>query len=296
MTNPFRPVLVAIVILLAAASPLTADSVNPTVTILCYHEVEPEDAPSHATIPRKSATESSTAEQKRYVAPLDSFRQQLDYLQTEGFTVISLATLHDFLTKQRLSLPDKSVVITVDDGWLCARTHIYPEMKKRDLPWTLFIYPKTISRGTHSLTWKQVAELSSNGVDIQSHSFTHPFLSRDKHPEMTDSEYSSWLENELLGSRTRIETGTGKSVRFLCYPFGDHDACVVEAAAKYGYQAALTTERGSNDLSSDPMRLKRQLIHNTTTLEDFAGWLRGASPTVPLPSQTIVVPFGDPKP
>ncbi|HXI13848.1 MAG TPA: polysaccharide deacetylase family protein [Thermoanaerobaculia bacterium] len=288
--NRLLPLLFAIA-LGAPTLPLSAQGTPPGVTILCYHEVEPEDAPSHATIPRNNATESSTAEQKRYVASITSFRQQLDYLKTEGFNVISLSDLYAFLTGELQTLPDKSVVVTVDDGWLCARTHIYPEMKKRGLPWTLFIYPKTISRGTHSLTWKQVAELSANGVDVQSHSFTHPFLSRAKHPEMSDSEYATWLENELLGSKKRIEKETGKSVRFLCYPFGDHDDGVAAAAKTCGYVAALTTVRGVNDWTSELMHLKRQLIHNTTTLEQFAGWLNPAPSKFP---QTIVVPFGTP--
>ena len=47
------------------------------------------------------------------------------------------------------------------------------------------------------------------------------------------------------------------------------DAVTVQS----GYEAALTTQRGPITKSTDPMQLKRYLIHNDTTLEEFASFL-----------------------
>jgi hypothetical protein len=48
---------------------------------------------------------------------------------------------------------------------------------------------------------------------------------------------------------------------------------IVDAAARSGYQAAVSTERGPIMPSTNPLRLKRYLIHNDTTLDEFKTFL-----------------------
>ena len=230
-------------------------------TILCYHEVDPPTA-AHPTIPRQSATGSASAEMRRYTATPEQFAAQLDYLQKNGYHVVRLAELVDVLAGRRESLPPRAVVITVDDGWACAATNIAPELRRRRMPFTLFVYPQIIGRGAHALTWKEVERLAAEGADVESHSWSHPFLTR-----------SPSLDRELAGSMAEIHRHTGKPVRFLSYPYGDTNDAVAGAAAKAGYEAAVTTWRGPIERDTPPMQLKRYLIHNDTTIEEFKSFL-----------------------
>src|SRR4051794_32118443 len=104
--------------LVAAVLTLPAIADVPVATILCYHEVHaPGDTVSRE--PRRRAATNDTSEQMRYVATLDNFVAQLDYLQTNGYHVIPLSDLVDYLAGRVDVLPPRAVVITFDDGWLC---------------------------------------------------------------------------------------------------------------------------------------------------------------------------------
>lgn len=246
--------------------PLLAADDLPIATILCYHEVD--DAPSHETIPRLTATGSAESERVRYTASVANFVAQLDYLQKNDYNVIPLAELVDYLEGKRDSIPPRAVVITVDDGWSCAYDEIYPELAKRKLPWTLFLYPKIIGHGSHAVTWDEVATLARHGVDIESHSYSHPFLT---------GLGAEMLSHEIADSRTILQEKTNEPVRFFCYPYGAFDNAVIAAIRGAGYEAALTTTRAPIRRSTDPMKLTRYLIHADTSLDEFASFLIGSS-------------------
>jgi len=260
----------ALVFTLFLARPLFG--VDPTVaTILCWHEVDA--APSHETIPRRTASGDATAEQLRYTATPEQFRAELDYLEQHDYHVVALADLVDFLKGGRASLPPKAVVITVDDGWLCAYSDIFPELLRRKLPWTLFVYPRIVGHGTHAVTWAQVAEMAKAGVDVESHTYTHSFLTLANNHDVTPETYAQFLGHELGESRTTIEEKSGAPVRFLSYPYGDYDESVIAAAKADGYEAAVTTNRAPIAPSTPPFALPRYLIHNDTTMEEFRTFL-----------------------
>ena len=77
--------------------------------------------------------------------------------------------------------------------------------------------------------WERLRELAGRGVEIGSHTCSHPHL-----PRLGDDE----LDRELQESRARLEDELGRPCRFLAYPFGDEDARVRAAARRAGYEAA----------------------------------------------------------
>jgi peptidoglycan/xylan/chitin deacetylase (PgdA/CDA1 family) len=177
--------------------------------------------------------------------------------------------LNDFLAGKRKTLPPNSVVVTIDDGWKCTYTEIFPEMKRHRFPFTVFLYPKFIGQSNYALSWKQVREMSADGVDIESHSLSHPFLTQRRHRSFDDVYYSDWLSRELKESKKAIEKETGKPVRFLAYPYGDYDSRVVRAAQESGYDLAVTAEFGMVHHDSDPFRLRRVVIDTSMSFGDF---------------------------
>jgi peptidoglycan/xylan/chitin deacetylase (PgdA/CDA1 family) len=258
-------------LVLALFLSLPLHAAEPVATILCYHEVDA--APTHDTIPRRTATGDATTEQLRYTATPEQFREELDYLDQHGYHVIPLAQLADFLYGRAASLPERAVVITVDDGWSCAYSEIFPELRRRKMPWTLFVYPQIIGHGAHALTWKQVDELAAAGVDVESHTYTHSFLALKDNGNVTPEAYPEFLDRELDESRKKIEQETDKPVRFLSYPYGSYDDAVIAEAKNAGYAAAVTTRRAPITRATSPFELTRYLIHHDTTIEEFKTFL-----------------------
>jgi peptidoglycan/xylan/chitin deacetylase (PgdA/CDA1 family) len=238
----------AAIILFLIAFPVFA--AEQRVAILAYHQVEP--------VP-----------QLGWSVSVEDFKDQMLYLKTAGFNVVSIADAWDYLSGKRDSLPPNPVVITVDDGFVDAYTTVAPALKQFGYPWSLYIYPHFISRGSTALKWTQVKQLAAAGVDIESHTVHHPHLIRKSQMTKSDDEYAAWLTSELVDSKAEIEKQTGKPVRFLAYPYGDYDEGVEAATAKT-YLIGLTSWAGFNTRSTKPTRLYRFPIMSDTTLEQFA--------------------------
>lgn len=83
--------------------------------------------------------------------------------------------------------------------------------------------------GLRTLTWDDLRGLRERGVEIGSHTMTHPHLT-----QLADAE----LERELVEARGRIEDEIGAPCRFLAYPYGDVDERVRSVARRAGYVAA----------------------------------------------------------
>ena len=252
-------VLAAIVAVLSVV-PLSGQEVEqrPEATVLCYHIVEsPQD--------------------ERMEVSRETFRQHLQYLEMTGYNVIPLAHLYEYVSGKRESIPPNAVVITIDDGWTSAYTEAFPELKKRNFPFTLFIYPNIIGKTSIALSWDQIREMAEAGADIQSHSFSHPFLTKRRHPSLDEAKYAAWLQRELAESKRVIEKNVGTKVRFLAYPYGDYDTRVASTAAKAGYDAALTCDFGRVKPGSNPLRMKRYVIDKKMSFADFRRYLGAGS-------------------
>jgi len=81
------------------------------------------------------------------------------------------------------------------------------------------------------MSWEELERLAQAGWEIGSHTRSHPRL-----PTLDDAA----LENELQSSRQDIERHLAGPCPSLAYPYGDHDARVVAAARRAGYESAGT--------------------------------------------------------
>lgn len=193
--------------------------------VLCYHAVS-DDWPAVLS-----------SEPQR-------LRSQLKLLVARGFDG---ATFTDAVTNPR---PGRTVVVTFDDAYRSVLERAKPVLDDLELPGTVFVptlYPGrdqimawpgidewvgTRFEGELSpLGWDDLAELANQGWEVGSHTRTHPRLS-----SLDDAE----LERELVDSRAECEAALGIRCRSLAYPYGDHDARVVAATRRAGYEAAAT--------------------------------------------------------
>lgn len=80
-----------------------------------------------------------------------------------------------------------------------------------------------------TMSWDTLREVTAHGIEIGSHTVSHPHLRALGEDE---------LRGELRESRERIEDELRRPCRLLAYPYGEHDPRVRAAARAAGYTAA----------------------------------------------------------
>ncbi len=188
------------------------------VPILIYHSIAPYKADMSPLV-------------REYTVPPESLAEQLQYLQQNGYTVISFESLADAMVDASATLPSKSVVLTFDDGWEDQYRDAFPLLKKYGDTATFFVFTNGMDT-TDFMTWDQLKEMQAAGMDIESHSVSHPYLSA-----ITDK---AELWKEIEGSREIIESHLGRAPDLFAYPFGDYNALDIAMLKAAGYRAART--------------------------------------------------------
>jgi peptidoglycan/xylan/chitin deacetylase (PgdA/CDA1 family) len=198
-----------------------------SVIALCYHRFEEKPKDAMAVTPA-------------------AFEAQMQSLKESGFTVIRM---QDFLAWRRgeRSIPEKSCLISIDDGYRSGYDVAWPILKKYEYPFTMFIYTAFVKGGAlaggGSLSWAELAEMRDAGVDIQSHTANHQSLRLKKGKFQNQfATYEEWLQSELAGSKHQLESRLGISVGVLAYPYGIHSEQVRATALALPMPRALSTK------------------------------------------------------
>jgi peptidoglycan/xylan/chitin deacetylase (PgdA/CDA1 family) len=230
-----------------------------TVPILCYHRFG--------------------AGGGKMSVPTERFAAQLEWLARNDYRVIRLSQLNAFL-EGREPLPQRSVVITIDDGYESVYRQAWPLLKRYGFPATVFVYTDFVGAGD-ALDWSQLAEMSAGGlVEIQAHSKTHRNLI-ERLPDETDERYAAAIDTEIRGPREQLERRLGVAVRNYAFPYGDANDAVLAALARQRYQLAVTVHPGGNAFYAQPLMLRRTMIFGDFDLETFKARLQIARPVLP---------------
>jgi peptidoglycan/xylan/chitin deacetylase (PgdA/CDA1 family) len=202
-----------------------------------------------------------------YVTPR-MFRFQMWYLKRAGFKVLGLSDLLGAV--ETGSRADNLVAITFDDGYQDFYKNAYPVLKQYEYPSTVYVVSdftgkaNTWDSENEKITkplmdWDMIREINKKGVEIGSHTRSHPQLSTLK---------GEALQDELRGSKRALEEQLNRKVDHFCYPYGDLDALVKEEVKKAGYRSAVTTQRGHVLDQFDSFALPRipiKLVTNPVT-------------------------------
>jgi peptidoglycan/xylan/chitin deacetylase (PgdA/CDA1 family) len=226
------------------------------VTILSYHSIVDHDDPLRPDIHKQHL-------------PVNLFCKHLDYLQN-NYSVISLA---DFVSAKRENrrLPNYSVVLTFEDGFQDFYTVAAGQLARRRLPATVFIitdraYGRLPPNGESFLSWVQIQELATSGIEIGSHTCSHPRL-----PDLSPED----VRRELADSRSAILEQVQPAQVPLSYPHGRTTESISLLAQSIGYSCAITTALGPNDRYADISRLNRTTIASDDDLATFAARVSG---------------------
>jgi len=216
-------------------------------------------AVGYQTVPVLSYHHFSKTKSDKLHVRADHFEQQMQFLKDNGYRVITIDQLFDFLELGQV--PEKSVVITIDDGWSDAYHIAFPILKKYGFPATLFIQTDLINQSPKTLSWAQIREMvNNNDIDVQCHTKTHRNLTKPKSGE-SFADYFEAIKRELDEARRVIKQQLGFNVKYLAYPYGETNQLVVDLLKKHGYHGAFTVKRESNPFFVNNYRINRAMIY-----------------------------------
>jgi peptidoglycan/xylan/chitin deacetylase (PgdA/CDA1 family) len=168
----------------------------------------------------------------------DRFAAQLSWLERSGLRGVSVGTLvHAMAAGQARGL----VGLTFDDGYTSMLETALPELDRRGFGATAFIISGRLG-GTNEwdegpvwplLDARGVRELAAGGIEIGSHSVTHPHL---------EGAPARRQAAEVTASRERLEDLLCAPVRGFAYPYGSMDEAARYAVGAAGYQYACAVQ------------------------------------------------------
>lgn len=190
--------------------------------------------------------------------PPELFARQMEYLKSSGYICVSLKELYGWVISHS-ELPEKSVVLTFDDGFKTNYKNLFPILKRFGFNATIFLVTDFIGRRMTwrkadgipdfpMLSWAEIKEMHNYGIDFQPHGASHSFLTT-----LSEEE----LEMEICRSVEKIEGRLRKKVDFFCYPYGDHDANTIKILKRKGFLGACSAIYGKVVPGDNPYVLKR---------------------------------------
>lgn len=282
MQNKFRPTTIdtaiaflASVVTLLSITFYTASSTYTNASVLQLVEKTPLTTPAFVPSPATSDKFyapilmyhhiSDTMAAGPYVIRTDAFENQMKWLKENNYHVITYSQFYEALT-QKTTLPEKPVVITFDDNNKDQYENALPILKKYDYKAIFFVPTAYVEKRGGVMTWEMLTTLVNEGMEIGSHSSTHPNLTILPERQLYDEE--------LIGSKKILEEKLGIAIKFFAYPGGAKSGSVVQAMEDTGYLSAVTTIYDPNhSYDENPYRIPRIYVGNS--LENFIDFING---------------------
>ncbi|MFJ3096931.1 polysaccharide deacetylase family protein [Streptomyces hydrogenans] len=240
------------------------------VPVFLYHSVSP-DPPS-------------------WIAPFTvrpgRFAEQLETIADSGLSIVPLRRL---VAAQRGGppLPDRSAVLTFDDGFADFHSTVLPLLAFHGLPATLYVTTGALRGrpgwtagtvfppGSRMLSLRQLVELDGYGVEIGGHTRTHPQL---------DILPADRVRDEVAGCGRELEDLLGHRVVSFAYPHGYSSPAVREQVRTAGWSSATAVRDAFSSADDEPLRIARLMVRADTDRDTFRRWTTGsAAPVAPFP-------------
>lgn len=226
----------------------TSESTSTKLPILMYHALTEDEAEASDT-----------------VITLEAFEEQIKALAEDGYTAIFYRDLLEYV-ECGLDLPEKSILISFDDGYESNITLAAPILERYGMCGTVSVIGVSVGKDTYKDTgvsmyphfdYDEAKTLYESGVlDIQSHTYDMHNNSLDtdfrdgvlmKDGESEDA-YINALETDFARSKSEIESGVGNEVFVITYPFGKREELTDIVLGEAGARISVTVEEGVNEI------------------------------------------------
>ena len=243
------------------------------VPILLYHSMADDVAPKFrpwAISPKQFAT-------------------HMAYLHDRNYTPLTVGQFVQIVSGNAGALPERPVVITFDDGLADFYTGAYPLLRAYGFPATLYIVSGFVGGESRWLapdgegnrpmmTWNQVAEICTSGIECGAHSVNHPQL---------DIISTNKARDEIFRSKDILEQHLGRAVSTFAYPHGHHSPKVRQLVIDAGYASACAVKNAMSTTTDDIFALSRIVVYPEIGVDHLGKLLKGEGLRVTPPSEWV---------
>ncbi|MGI6603930.1 MAG: polysaccharide deacetylase family protein [bacterium] len=269
------------------ARPAPALSNAKAIPVLLYHHLAPA---------------GSGFENNRATITPEEFAWQMEHLATQGYKVLTRDELVAFL-EGKITLPERSVAITFDDGYASNLKYAFPILKKHGFHAFIHVITDHLPqesplpydvRRLQRLSGPEIKELADTGlITIGSHTDSlHTYVpsgrsgvqrpalvARLKDPQTgeveTEVAYRRRILADLALSRAKLEEVLGSKVTVLAYPYGVSDPLSRKLTAESGFTLTFGTLATLARRGSGLSQVPRLVVLPGLTQEEFARLLQG---------------------
>lgn len=197
------------------------------------------------------------------------FEKQMKFLKDENYTTLTTLELQHFIDG-KISVPEKSVLLTFDDGFKDNYEIVYPILKKYNFKATNFLVTGWIKQNQenydpegHQYLSLEDLKNSCNTFDFQSHTYSfHQKTSNNK--SYLISKNTAEIIEDLSKNQMNLPSKTA-----FAFPYGDYNDETITIIEKLGYKIAFTTEPADAEPYINKYEIPRKQIYPSDTIEDF---------------------------
>lgn len=225
----------------------------PAVPIIMYHSV----------------CENTRVQSDYRIAP-SLFEKDLKYLYDKGYTAVFVGDLVGYVY-EGVPLPEKPIIITLDDGYLNNLTEVLPILEKYDMCATVSVVGEFIEKAQKEkdpnplyayLSWADIKALEDSGrIEIGNHTNAmHEIGERRGCMKMSgesEEHYDKILSNDLTELQNALTENAGLTPMVFTYPFGFVSEESLPVIKKLGFLAALTCYERINYINGTVEQLYR---------------------------------------
>lgn len=203
---------------------------------------------------------------EEYIVTPVQLENDLSWLAENGCNSVTAQQLTDYVNGIG-ELPEKPVLITLDDGCYNNLSDVLPLLEKYNMHAIVSVVGQytdvTAENDPHIpaysyLTWKDIKHLTESGhVEIGNHTYNmHSFKGTrqgcSKNAGETEEQYRALLMEDLSRMQNEIHRHTGTLPIVFAYPFGFRSPESTPVIRELGFTITLTCTEKPNYISRDP--------------------------------------------
>jgi peptidoglycan/xylan/chitin deacetylase (PgdA/CDA1 family) len=200
----------------------------------------------------------------KYVLSVESFYKEMEYLRLNDYYVLTTDEFEQCV-EGAMPIPEKSVYITFDDGYLSNFEYAYPILKEFNFTATIFLISDYIAKDSEVFDASQLQIASVEDLERCKDVFDYGNHTANLHQKKDGKPliYTSTAE-EIKEDVTKYDWLTelfpDDTVKHLAYPYGAFNHISTKVLRELEYQFVFLTEHGQVNSYSASLFIPRYSI------------------------------------
>jgi len=191
-------------------------------------------------------------EENKYPSTNIKINDFIEHLKILEENEIHFVNPKNFENELKNNKTQRKILLTIDDGFLSFYENAWPILKKRKIPFILFVSTREVGAFNY-MSWDQIIEINNHDfVEIGNHSHSHEYLV---------DENKDLIISDIKKSISIFESRLGKNSVFFSYPFGEYSLEFKDIIKSLGFKYAFGQHSGVIDETKDFYEFPRYPIN-----------------------------------